>query len=61
MNENENRIWRVVYRIDSEVILIVAVFSKTTPTTSQRDLDDCRQRLKQFDDEVKKARRRAAP
>jgi len=53
---DENRIWRLVYRIDSDVILIVSVFSKTTRKTSQHDIDECRRRLKHFDDTRRRAR-----
>jgi phage-related protein len=53
---DENRNWRVVYRIDSDAIVVVSVFSKTTQATSQRDIDSCKKRLKQYDETVKKAK-----
>ena len=37
---DENRIWRVVYRLDPDAILIAGVFSKTTRATSKHDIDD---------------------
>jgi phage-related protein len=55
---DENRIWRVIYRIDPDVILIVAVFSKTTRKTTPHDIDDCKERLKKHDQNVREARKR---
>jgi phage-related protein len=54
---DENRTWRVVYRIDPELILIVAVFSKTTRATPKQDIDICKDRLKVHDENLRKARR----
>jgi phage-related protein len=53
---DENRDWRIVYRIDPDVILIVSVFSKTTPTTPRRDIGACQRRLQQFDETRRRAR-----
>jgi phage-related protein len=47
---DENRIWRVVYRLDPDAILIAGVFSKTTRATSQHDIADCQNRLKVYDE-----------
>jgi phage-related protein len=47
---DENRIWRVVYRLDLDAILIAGVFSKTTRRTSKHDIDDCRRVLKRYDE-----------
>ncbi|MDR3621794.1 MAG: type II toxin-antitoxin system RelE/ParE family toxin [Paludisphaera borealis] len=41
--------WRIVYRIDAEAIMIVAVFAKTTRTTAKRDIDLCKARLGLYD------------
>jgi phage-related protein len=41
--------WRIVYRIDPDAILILSVFRKTTRTTPQRVIDDCKRRLRQYD------------
>lgn len=54
---DENRIWRVVYRIDPELILIVAVFPKTTRTTSKPNIGTCKDRLAVHDENIRKARR----
>ena len=43
--------WRIVYRIDSDVILILEVFSKKTQKTPKTVIDACIRRLKDYDDE----------
>lgn len=50
---DENRIWRVVYRVDPDAIVIAAVFPKTTRTTSKHDIDNCKKRLRQYNEDVK--------
>jgi phage-related protein len=54
---DENRIWRVVYRLDPDAILIAGVFSKTTRRTSKHDIDDCRRVLRRYDEVTKEARK----
>ena len=41
--------WRVVYRFDSDAVVIADVFSKKTPQTPQSVIDNCRRRLKEYD------------
>jgi phage-related protein len=41
--------WRVVYRIDRDAILILAVFRKTTRATPQSVLESCKRRVNQYD------------
>lgn len=41
--------WRIVYRIDEDVILILEVFAKKTITTPQHVIDTCRIRIKAYD------------
>ncbi|MHB1556853.1 MAG: type II toxin-antitoxin system RelE/ParE family toxin [Isosphaeraceae bacterium] len=52
---DENRIWRIVYRIDSDAIVMAAVFSKTTRRTPKQVIDDCKRRLKIYDDAARQA------
>lgn len=42
--------WRVVYRIDPDAIVIADVFQKTTAQTPGRVIEDCRRRLRLYDD-----------
>ncbi|MCX7420756.1 MAG: type II toxin-antitoxin system RelE/ParE family toxin [Planctomycetia bacterium] len=46
-DENEN--WRIMYRIDDDAIVIVAVFSKKTQQTPKTVIDKCRKRLVEYD------------
>jgi phage-related protein len=41
--------WRIIYRIDSNAILVVHWFEKKTKTTAQRLVDLCKKRLKGYD------------
>jgi phage-related protein len=41
--------WRIIYRIDSDAILILEVFQKTTQTTPKSVIDNCQRRLKKYD------------
>ena len=47
---DRNEIWRIVYRIDDDGIIIAAVFKKKTRETPKRTMDECRRRLKKYDD-----------
>ena len=46
---DERTTWRVVLRIDSDAIVILDVFRKTTAQTPQRIVDACKSRLKRYD------------
>jgi phage-related protein len=42
--------WRVMYRIDSDAIVIAEVFLKKTPKTPKTILETCHRRFKDYDD-----------
>jgi phage-related protein len=42
--------WRVVYRVDSDAVVVAAVFSKKTRATPKPVLTACRRRLQAYDD-----------
>jgi phage-related protein len=42
--------WCIVYRVDSDAIIILEVFSKKTQQTPQTVIDRCKRRLKDYDD-----------
>ncbi len=42
--------WRIVYRIDSDAIVVADVFGKTTRATPQTVIKTCQRRLKEYDD-----------
>ena len=41
--------WRIVYRADTDAIVIASVFQKTTEQTPQREIDLARKRFSDFD------------
>src|SRR3954469_13673337 len=41
--------WRIAYRIDSDAIVIIEVFSKKTTQTPKPVIDNCKRRLKDYD------------
>jgi len=46
---DRDKTWRIVYRIDTDAIVIADVFQKTTQQTPKRVVDECRRRLRQYD------------
>lgn len=46
---DENRSWRIVYRLDRDAIIIAGVFAKTTRQTAMHDIQECRRRLRLYD------------
>jgi phage-related protein len=45
-----DKTWRIIYRVDSDTIVILDVFSKKTRTTPQSVIDRSRKRLREYDD-----------
>ena len=41
--------WRIIYRTDSDAIVIAEVFSKSTPQTPETVIAVCKTRLKRYD------------
>ena len=41
--------WRIVYRLDSDAVVILEVFAKKTRTTPKTVIDACTRRLRQYD------------
>jgi phage-related protein len=41
--------WRIIYRVDPNVVVILEVFAKTTPRTPGPIVDACRRRLRSYD------------
>jgi phage-related protein len=46
---NNNKNWRVVYRIDDDAVIILEVFAKTTKKTPDLIIDRCQKRLRSYD------------
>ena len=41
--------WRIVYRLDRDAVVILAVFSKKTQATPKAVIDACARRLREYD------------
>src|ERR1041384_2752422 len=50
---DEDSTWRIIYRTDSDAILIAAVFQKVTRETPRHVKDNCRLRIRLYDDLTK--------
>jgi phage-related protein len=48
--QDENKSWRIIYRIESDAIVILDLFRKTTNQTPMRIVADCKRRLKQYEE-----------
>lgn len=50
---DRDHLWRVIYRVDGDAILIVAIFDKKTAATPKAVIEDCRRRLNHYDEHVR--------
>ena len=46
---DNNVIWRIIYRIDEDAIIILEVFEKKTGKTPKRIIDVSKERLRKYD------------
>jgi phage-related protein len=51
--QDENRTWRIVYKIDSDAVVILEVFAKTSQATPKPAIEICKQRLRRYDEASK--------
>ena len=51
---DENLTWRIIYRIYTDVILILEVFEKKTNKTPKSIIDICKQRINRYEADVRK-------
>jgi phage-related protein len=47
---DEAVMWRIIYRVDADAIVILEVFAKKTAQTPNAVLATCRRRLREYDD-----------
>jgi len=47
---DEKQTWRLIYRVDTDAIVIVEVFSKKTAATPRHVVSVCKKRLQEYDD-----------
>jgi len=45
--------WRIVYRLDSDAVIIGEVFPKKTGTTPKKVIDTCKRRFQRYDEATK--------
>jgi phage-related protein len=46
---DRNHVWRIMYRADSDAIVILEIFDKKTASTSKQVIEGCQRRLQQYD------------
>jgi phage-related protein len=49
---DQDRSWRIVYRVDGDAILVAAVFQKSTQTTPVHIIVACKRRLRAYDEQT---------
>ncbi len=47
--KDQNKAWRLVYRLDPDAIVILDVFEKKTRKTPKHVIDACRKRIRDYD------------
>jgi phage-related protein len=53
---DEGRVWRLMYRLDADAMLILAVFAKKAEKTPDEIVRICRKRLRDYDDASREAK-----
>lgn len=48
--DDKNMTWRIVYRIDPDAIVMLDVFEKKAQKTPQKVIENCKRRLKLYND-----------
>ncbi|MBT3388403.1 MAG: hypothetical protein HN417_10760 [Desulfobacula sp.] len=46
--KDENTIWRIIYKIDDDAIIILEVFKKQTQQTPKKVLSICKKRIREY-------------
>jgi phage-related protein len=46
---DEAAAWRIIYRLDSDAVVVLAVFRKTTRETPKHIIDQAQRRLREYD------------
>ena len=48
--DDANATWRIIYRIDSDAVIVLEVFSKKTQRTPKAVVNTCKRRLRNYDE-----------
>ncbi len=51
--QDENRTWRIMYRVDADAIVLTEVFAKTSQATPATAIKNSQRRLRAYDDATK--------
>jgi phage-related protein len=43
--------WRIVYRLDPDAVLVLEVFTKKTQATPKQVIENCKRRLRRYEEE----------
>lgn len=46
---DENKTWRIVYRLDDDAVVILEVFGKKNPKTPQEVIENCKRRIRLYE------------
>jgi phage-related protein len=46
---DEDKVWRIIHRLDEDGVVIAEVFAKTTRATPSRVIKNCKRRLRDYD------------
>ena len=46
---DENKTWRIMYRVDDDAVLVAEVFAKKTQATPKSVIATCKRRLRDYD------------
>jgi phage-related protein len=46
---DENKTWRIIYRIDADAIIILEVFEKRSQKTPQKVIEKCKRRIRFYE------------
>jgi len=49
---DQNKNWRIIYRVDDDAIVVVEVYPKTTRQTPEDIIKTCQKRLRKYDSNV---------
>lgn len=47
---DRDKTWRIIYRIDTDAIIVAEVFEKKTRTTPKRVIENAKRRLRHYDE-----------
>lgn len=47
--DDQTKTWRIVYRLDSDAVLILEVFEKKTRKTPKEIIENCKRRIRLYD------------